>query len=95
MARAFTKKPGNADSCFPQSAGTQTNNFPEVYSDNQTVAFLLDVSYCVLRARFLGMDLSVQTSIRAGRRELLLDHKRSKPVMLAESSCEVSSLASF
>ena len=96
VARGFTKKPGNADLYFSQSAGTQTSNFPfpEVYPENQTVAFLLEVSYCVLREQdSLGMIYRFRQASEQAEGNCS-DHESSKPVMLAESSCEVSSIAS-
>lgn len=96
MGRDFTKKPGNADSYFLQSAGTQPSNFPflEVCPDNQTVAFLLEVFYCVLKKQdSWGMIYQFrQTSEQAEGN--WSDHESSKPVILGESSCEVLSIIS-
>lgn len=51
VPRGFAKKRGNADSCFPQPAGTQTSNlcFPEAAPASQPGAFLVELCCCVLR----------------------------------------------
>lgn len=95
VARGFTKKLGNADSYFTQSAGAQTSNFPfpEV-PDNQTVTFVLEISYCVRREQdSWGMIYQFRQASEQAEGNCL-DHESSKPVMLAESFCEVSSIVS-
>ena len=85
VARGFTKKPGYADSYFLQSAGTQTSNFPfpGVYHDNQTVAFLLEVSYCVLREQdSWGMIYQFRQAPEQAEVNCW-DRESSKPVMSA------------
>lgn len=95
VGRGFTKKPGNADSYFPQSAETQPSNFPfpQVHPDNQTVAFPLEVSYCVLKKQD-SWAMIYQFRQASEQAEGNCSDRESNPVILAESSCEVSSVVS-